>query len=632
MQDRSFSLGFSLRFANGSRLGRALKRTGRALLLTALSTAAAAATGGLLWACGSSISTGGTDPGQRALIAVGITPINDVIEVDLNQELSRRFNVIASYSDGSSEDVSAEATLKLANAAAGRIEGSTFYTATATSNRIEFAQLTTEITRGDKTLPGVANITVVYLRKSGPQQDFFFSLPYQGTPQMKPLDFATNIRSLDSFFAVDTTSSMRFEIEQLGATLQSTIIPGVKQNAVSDAWFGVGAVEDFPYQAGALDYGRPNVRAGAPDDQPFLLLQEMTADVAKAQSAVNALLVGTAPRGDGRDLPEGQLEALYQIATGKGLTSVSVPALGIPANSKGVGGVAFRKGSLPVVTLITDTMFHTKGEPTTKCSGFSSTSGNPVDVFADYASPVAPLTHTRTETLSALNQICAKVIGISALLTSPTAGFSADSNGLCNANRDLTDTARNTGAVVPPSAWDVTGRKANCAPGKCCTGLDGASEDPGPDGLCPLVFKVRQNGAGLGDQVVSGITQLARFASFDVKTALTGAATDQQGTISLPAGKTTADFVKSVTPFGSTAPPPAGTVVLPAPTITGPSFTKVYPGSKLQFQVSAGNDFVAPLDRPQVFRATIKVQAGGCADLDERDVIILIPPREPRIG
>ena len=104
------------------------------------------------------------------------------------------------------------------------------------------------------------------------------------------------------------------------------------------------------------------------------------------------------------------------------------------------------------------------------------------------------------------------------------------------------------------------------------------------------------------------------------------------GQIMLPAGKTTADFVKMVTPFASTAPPVAGTVTLPAPMISGSSFSKVYPGSTLQFQVSAGNDFMAPLDRPQVFRATIKVQAGGCADLDERVVIVLIPPRVPRIG
>jgi hypothetical protein len=30
-----------------------------------------------------------------------------------------------------------------------------------------------------------------------------------------------------------------------------------------------------------------------------------------------------------------------------------------------------------------------------------------------------------------------------------------------------------------------------------------------------------------------------------------------------------------------------------------------------------------------VFRARIKIRAGGCADLDEREVIILVPPTRP---
>jgi hypothetical protein len=620
---------------SGRTVGRTLARSAvRLALLGTLSLGA----GGALWACSSSLS-GGEELAERTLIAVTISPVNDVIEVDLNQELTRKLSVFAIYGEGATEDVTAEVNLKLSNAAVGRVEGTTLFIAPHAQNGIEFAQLTTEITRNGKTVSGVANVTVVWLRKSGPQQDFFFALPYNGTPQMKPLDFSTNIRSLDTFFAVDTTASMRFEIEQLGSSLQTRIIPGVKQQAVNDAWFGVGAVEDFPYSAGFFDYGLPNHRTGfgLPDDQPFILAQEMTADVMAAQLAVNSMLVtppmlSPQPRGDGRDLPEAQLEALYQIATGAGLMSATLPALRIPANNKGIGGVNFRKGSQPIVALITDTMFHTKGEPTKKCSGFSSTSGNPVDVFADYAGPVAPITHSRSETLAALNKICAKVIGISALLTSPNAGFRADPNGLCNANSDLLDAARATGAIVPPAAWDVTGRPAACAAGKCCTGLDGASEDPGPDGMCPLVFKIRQSGAGLGDQVVTGISQVSRFASFDVKTEVSGLTADVSGQLMLPAGKSTADFVKSVSPLSATAPPPAGSLMLPGPMISGSAFTRVYPGSQLQFQVSTGNDMVLPIDRPQVFHATIKVLAGGCAELDQRDVIVLIPPRDPRIG
>jgi hypothetical protein len=34
---------------------------------------------------------------------------------------------------------------------------------------------------------------------------------------------------------------------------------------------------------------------------------------------------------------------------------------------------------------------------------------------------------------------------------------------------------------------------------------------------------------------------------------------------------------------------------------------------------------------PQVFHARLKIRAGGCADLDERDVIVLVPPGRPVI-
>jgi hypothetical protein len=69
--------------------------------------------------------------------------------------------------------------------------------------------------------------------------------------------------------------------------------------------------------------------------------------------------------------------------------------------------------------------------------------------------------------------------------------------------------------------------------------------------------------------------------------------------------------------------------VLPAPQISGGAFTKVYPGSTVRFTVTAQNVIVPATDKPQVFRAKIKVLAGGCADLDEREVIILIPPAAP---
>ena len=186
--------------------------------------------------------------------------------------------------------------------------------------------------------------------------------------------------------------------------------------------------------------------------------------------------------------------------------------------------------------------------------------------------------------------------------------------------------AKATGAVVPPEAWDVGMRPAGCAMGQCCTGQRGAGEPPDSDGLCPLVFKIPSDGTGVGDQVTTGISQLARFASFDVVTDVQGQTMGEKGE-TLPPGKTTADFIASIIPLDALSPPPSP--FIPPPLITDQGFKKVTPGSLVRFMVEAKNEIVRETTRPQVFHATIRVRAGGCANLDSRDVIILIPPVAP---
>jgi hypothetical protein len=561
-----------------------------------------------------------------------ITPVNEVMLVDLNQEPTKAFTATLVQPTGMTEDVTAKATFTLSNGTVGALSGATFRAAKMGTARVDFTTVTATYKDGESELQATANLTLVWLRTSGDQQDFFFTLPYQDPEQKKPLAFTTQIQSIDAFFAVDTTASMTDSINALKSSLQTTIIPGVKAAAVKDAWFGVGAVEDFPTSY-TLNFMGTNQTItagyagwqGDKDDQPLILLSEMNANVTTAQNAVNSLLRGSAPRGNGMDVPEGQMEALYQIATGKG--NVVAGVVNIPANNKGIGGVAFRKGALPVVTLITDAIFHTKGEPTRACSA-RDTLGNTIYGPAELAGGAAAAAHTRAETIAALNQICAKVVGVSTLRTTMP-NIQTDPNGICNATDDLRQMAVGTGARVPPGVWDLAGRPTGCAAGKCCTGVNGASENPDNDGLCPLVFRIPQNGTGLGSQVTAGITQVARFSQFDVVTSVSGQAQGDKGE-KLPAGKTTADFIKSVLPLDATAPPPPPAI--PAPVIMGDKFVKVTPGSVVRFDVKARNDFLPALPMPQVFRAKIKVLAGGCADLDERDVLILVPPSAPVIG
>ena len=546
------------------------------------------------------------DPTQAHLVSLTLTPNNDVLLVDLRTEASKMFKVRALFSDGSSADWTRRVKWRLDNPAVGKFSGAVFKSAMLDKNKVDFTKIFANFNDGVRDLAAVANLTVVWLRTSGNSQDFFFNLPYKIDPQTKPLTFSTEVQSLDVFFSVDTTGSMGGEINQLARSLQSTVIPGVKAAAAKDAWFGVGAVDDWP----SGSYGSPGCNGG-PDDQTHILLQPMTDDVMKAQNGVQQLLRGSSPRGCGSDTPEGQMEALWEVATGNGQMGANA---NVPANHKGIGGVEFRDGALPVVTMISDASFHSKqdkGEFANRtCFGSR----------VDWGSDVDPFAHTREEVATALNKICAKVVGISALV-------STEAN--CIATKDLTYFAKETGALVPPEAWDVPARPANCDPGKCCTGLKGASEEPDMNGLCPLVFKITPDGTGVGDQVVGGISQLARFASFDVITDVVGETQGEKGEV-LPPMKTTAEFIKNIVPLDALPPPPPP--FIPPPVMTDKGFSKVVPGSFVRFNVTAHNEMVTETFQPQVFHATIRVRAGGCANLDSRDVIILVPPRPPTPG
>ncbi|MCL2824139.1 MAG: hypothetical protein FWD57_09120 [Polyangiaceae bacterium] len=100
--------------------------------------------------------------------------------------------------------------------------------------------------------------------------------------------------------------------------------------------------------------------------------------------------------------------------------------------------------------------------------------------------------------------------------------------------------------------------------------------------------------------------------------------------ITLPPGRTTADFIKLLSPVGG----PGGYVLLPPPPAVDPplagavTFTKVTPGTRVRFNVKARNDFVQQTNSAQYFSAKVAVTAeDGCFELDEREVVILVPPR-----
>lgn len=577
--------------------------TGRILLTLAFAAAAA---------CGPSNSNppgdgdGGIDgqpdvPLPHELTSITVTPTNPLLELDLNTPGSQAFVATGTFLDGVPEDLSTQVTWAVTNPNVGTMTGATLSIPGFPMVTVETSRITATL----GTVVGEAQITVVAYRRSGPTQDFFFILPYDDPagPAMRPLDFSTTIPALDVFFLMDTTGSMFGSITNLQSAV-NTMTTGIRAE-VPDAQFGVGAFEDFPILPYGSLRGSDCGRGGLPTpDQPFHLFQTITANIAQVQTGTGMLRTATGPIGCGQDWPESGIEALYQVATGDGLTGPSPTT--VPANHTGVGGVAFRQGSMPVIVQISDAQMHGPGE-TTVCP----TTGD----SSNYTGAVATVAKSRAQTKTALANICARVVGVAAI--QPTLAAQ------CSAQADLEDFATATGAMVPPTAWDVGTRPAGCAPGQCCTDTNGTGRAPNAQGLCPVVFRAATDGSGLGQNIITGIRMLTRFATFDVESERIGVTTSIDN-VPLPGGHTTADFLKMITPVSFVLPPPPPN--LPNPTFDTVAFHQVTPGTQVSFNVTAFNDFVPETTEAQIFRANIRVLAGGCTPLDQREVLILVPP------
>jgi hypothetical protein len=513
-----------------------------------------------------------TAGGEAQLRFLEVTPAEAILEVDLGMTASQAYTVTAVYTDGSTIDVTADATWEVSNPVVGAMNGATLEVPAFADSTFTSAILTADV-NGEE---GQAQVTIAAYRLDS---DFFFVLPFEddGGPQEKPLTFSTDVKSMDVFVSMDTTGSMGGAIANLQNAMASTIIPGI-QALVPDTQFGAGTFEDFPLQG----YGDPG------PDQPFELFQEITADVAAVQNAVLSFALGS-----GADIPESNIEALYQIATGEGL--VGPAPTNVPPNASGIGGVGFREGALPVVVSITDAISH---DPAHNECG------------QGYAGAVQAVAHSREQAMDALDGICARVVQIALF------------PGACSALEDGIRFAEATGAVIPPEAWDLAGHPGGCAAGQCCTGLNGAGVAPNASGQCPMAYQANFTGTGVDTSFSSAIQLLAAYGRFNVGSQVVGVATDVDG-VALPAGFTTADFIEAVTPFDHGPVPLPG---VPDPALTPTTFEDVIPDTDVIFTVRAFNDFVPQEDYPRLFTATIEVLADDCGELDSREVFILVPP------
>jgi hypothetical protein len=281
---------------------------------------------------------------------------------------------------------------------------------------------------------------------------------------------------VDVFLLFDDTGSfvnnspiVRSAFPTIISQLQASM-PGI------DLGFGVGRFEEYANFASEYSTGRP-----------FILNQPIVAaNTAGYMDAIQSALNRTTP-GYGGDLPETDLEALYQLVTGlgfdgnnngsvldsgnAGLVSTQLtpggsgdvpsfasfrpdPSGNVMAAAGSIGGGGFRSGALPIILVATDTGFayQPKGETTITGVGGTSLSVNSFTQTSRSTTPFGAGAGIQ-QTITGLNALGGLVIGLGTNFQSnvdPRQGLEAISKLTGAVNRTTTTIANGTSDPIAP--------------------------------------------------------------------------------------------------------------------------------------------------------------------------------------
>jgi hypothetical protein len=470
-------------------------------------------------------------------------------------------------SNGADQDLTADAKFTIEDPTLGSFAGATFTTAPSLPDGK--LGMSTIVRVEAKSFKGAANLTVVALRNSGDNKDFYFFEPYQksAAPDHDVLRFSTNIKQVDVAFVMDTTGSMSGSINNLKSALTTGGLLTQLQTAIPSVGVAIVDHRDYPVE--------PN---GSPGDWPVNVRQTVTSDLTKINTALAPMAAG-----GGNDGPEAQIPAMQHVLTGEALTwpggslAAHTPAAGT------FGGVDFRPGSIPVVVLMTDIDWHGEGH-------------------TPYTFP----TPTMATLMGAFTSKNARFVSV-------TSGDESQANQLSDA----------TSSNVPPSAF---GTIPGCPSVQCCTGVNGVGRlNTTPTGNCRLNF-LHSNGTGLSNSIVNAIRAIAAGSTFDV----TARASNAPGN---PNDFDATRFIKTLRAKDEgdeAAGCPAAPAIDTDGDGIKDTFTALKVGTPVCFEVIPNdNTFVPPELQAQFFNANIDVLGmPGEFQLDRRKVIFLVPPKD----
>ncbi|GAC1543011.1 MAG: hypothetical protein NVS3B10_07300 [Polyangiales bacterium] len=281
------------------------------------------------------------------------------------------------------------------------------------------------------------------------------------------------------------------------------------------------------------------------------------------------------------------------------------PAVSVASYSgmSATGGVDFRAGSLAVVVNITDAHWHDGGDPDSSINSWNGVAGNYMDM---------------TRLTAAFKAGNAKFVGIE---DQHFASYETTPYAFDHQPQVLSDA---TGSNIPPGAFG-----GKCGAGQCCTKQGGAPRAPdAPGGNCRLVFDI-MDGAGIDASLVAAIQAISVGSTFDV-TAV--AANDPSNADAVDATK----FIKALRAMDEgSAKAPDACPPHAAKDTNGDgikdTFIAVVVGTPVCFEIlPQENTTVHPKTVAQFFNAFIDVLGmPGSVKLDRRNVLFLVPPKEP---
>ena len=354
---------------------------------------------------------------------------------------------------------------------------------------------------------GVSNPAVGNVNPTSITTSLATGVSYRQTVSLTLPNTGALTNLVDVFLLFDDTGSfvnnspiVRAAFPDIISQLQ-TSLPGI------DLGFGVGRLEEYANFASEYATGRP-----------FILNQPIVAaSSAGYLASIQAALNRTTP-GYGGDQPETDIEALYQLVTGRGFdgnnngsvldsgaaglaatqlnpgSSGDVPSFASfvadPANNVlpaagNVGGAGFRAGALPIILLATDTGFAYQPQGETSVVGLGGVTV-PVSALTQTSRPTTPFDSGAglQQTITGLNALGALVIGLG---TNPQATL--------DPRQGLEAISKLTGATNQSTATIANGTADPIAPGD------------------PLYFQIT---SGFGASVANGVTSAIQNAVTNV--------------------------------------------------------------------------------------------------------------------